>query len=666
MKANKAIAVMTSALMITGSFSGVHAANKVDQLLSSMTTTQKLAQMIVIKVTKYNNQRFTGMNNEIKSLVSTYDFGGVMLDENNLEDTKQTLTLTKSFQEAAMSANQKIPMMIAVKNQGGNESVLTQGSALPGSQAIGATHSTKTAENAGKLMAEELSAMGINANFAPNANVSGSNSSFSDDPQIVSKMASALSKGLNSGNVATCITEFPGTGSESSTKVVNKSLSQLEQTDLVPYKTLASSNVDMISLGNATYPYVDSTKIATSTSGYVYPAASFSSKIVTSLLRTSYKYTGVIASDDLSSYTSMTALMACRNAINAGCDYLVTPITIDGSGNLNRMKSLMVNLVAKVNSKDIDINKVDASVRRILQMKQTRKILNYKADDLTLDHAQKTVASKDHREREEAITAEGVTAVKNSKALPLKIKENGTILFLTPYSNEATAIDYAMKEMSGTVTKNVKYTTMIYNASTTEAALTDKIKQADAVVVVSEVTQLSRLTASQFQTSVVKKALSIAKANQKTSVAFSIALPYDLSHLSDADAIVAVYGNKGMSTFKGETTLQAYGPNIVTGVKSIFGAYKISGQLPVNVYTYSDTSYSLTSQIAYKRGTGLTINAVVKNQSTPQKSSENYTPAQQHYVDVAESKQSKILVATVLFSVVFGLVFVLVILKLSA
>ena len=666
MKGNQAIAVMTSALMLTGSFSSVHAANKVDELLSKMTTEQKLAQMVVIKVSKYNNQRFTSMNDEIKNLISTYDFGGIMLDENNLDNTKQTVELTKSIQQAAMSGNAKIPMMIAVKNQGGNETVLKEGSALPGSQAIGASQSTKTAEDAGKLMADELSAMGINANFAPNANVSGAMSSFSDDPQLVSKMAIAMSKGLNDGHVASCVTEFPGTGSASQTQVVNKSQAELEKSDFVPYKAIASKNVDMISLGNASYPNVDSTKIATSTRGYVYPQASFSSKIVTDLLRTSYKYQGVIASDDLSSYTSMTGLMACRNAINAGCDYLVTPITIDGSGNLNRMKSLMTNLVAKVNSKDIDINKVNASVRRILQMKQTRKILDYKADDLTVDHAQKIVASKDHRDREEEITSQGVTAVKNNKVLPLKNKKN--ILFLTPYSNEATAIDYAMKDLSNSVAKNVKYSTMIYNASTNEASLTQKIKQVDAVIVVSEITQLSRLSQSQFQTSVPKKALEIAKNNQKTSVAFSIGIPYDLAQLGDADAIVAVYGNKGMDHFNTPSTSQAYGPNIVVGVKSLFGAYKINGHLPVNDYSYSNTTHLLTSMIAYKRGTGLTINAVIKsrNQVDDRQKKQTYTPQQQRYVDVAEAKQSKVLAITVIFSMVFGLVFVLVILKLSA
>ena len=90
------------------------------------------------------------------------------------------------------------------------------GTALPGNMAIGATNDPKLAKEAGQIIGRELSALGLNVDFAPvlDTNNNPQNPviglrSFSSDPNRVAYLGIPMMKGIQDYNVAVAAKHFP-------------------------------------------------------------------------------------------------------------------------------------------------------------------------------------------------------------------------------------------------------------------------------------------------------------------------------------------------------------------------------------------------------------------------------------------------------------------------
>ena len=227
MKKRTIFAAALTLAMIFCAMTPVHAESRVDSLLQKMSVKQKVEQMFMPDFRRWSTDHsieqdkrpdFTTMNDEVREIIKTHNFGGVILFANNVIKTDQTLQLTKDFQAAALSGN-GIPMLMGIDQEGGIVYRLGSGSALPGNMAVGATNDPKYAEMTGEIIGRELSALGINTNFAPviDTNSNPNNPviglrSFSDDPEMVAKMGIATIKGINTYNVISTVKHFPGHG----------------------------------------------------------------------------------------------------------------------------------------------------------------------------------------------------------------------------------------------------------------------------------------------------------------------------------------------------------------------------------------------------------------------------------------------------------------------
>lgn len=60
-----------------------------------------------------------------------------------------------------------LPLLLAIDQEGGIVYRLGSGTALPGNMAVGATRDPELANQAGQIIGRELSALGLNVNFAP-------------------------------------------------------------------------------------------------------------------------------------------------------------------------------------------------------------------------------------------------------------------------------------------------------------------------------------------------------------------------------------------------------------------------------------------------------------------------------------------------------------------
>src|SRR5882757_6223431 len=148
-----------------------------------------------------------------------HHIGGVVLFRHkNMGNLAELRGLTAHLQRTAEESGQS-PLLIAADQEGGQLIAVDQTTPFPGNMALGATGSEKLAYKVGRAIGKELSAVGVNVDFAPVCDVNSNprnpvigTRSFGEDPEVVARMSAALIRGLQSSGVAATAKHFPGHG----------------------------------------------------------------------------------------------------------------------------------------------------------------------------------------------------------------------------------------------------------------------------------------------------------------------------------------------------------------------------------------------------------------------------------------------------------------------
>src|SRR5690606_15604172 len=117
--------------------------------------------------------------------------------------------LFRSIQRAATAQPHRIPATIAIDQEGGIVARLqAPATQSPGAMALAAGRRTADARALARITGRELRAVGVNQNYAPDAdvNIDPANPvigvrSFGSDPALVASMATAQIHGYRSGGV---------------------------------------------------------------------------------------------------------------------------------------------------------------------------------------------------------------------------------------------------------------------------------------------------------------------------------------------------------------------------------------------------------------------------------------------------------------------------------
>ena len=342
---------------------------KLDQekiILDNLSLEEKIAQMLII----YHPSN--EYDEKIKSIIKELKPGGFILMNNNISTYDKTLNLVTSMQN-----DSEIPMIIAIDQEGGSVQRLksisdVEVTDIPYMYYLGQTNNKDLAYSVGKIMARQLRTIGVNLTFAPvmdvytnvNNTVIGKRS-FGSDVETVYNMATSLKKGIEDNGINTCIKHFPGHGaaetdSHISLPIVNKTIKELETSDLIPF-TKSIKNTNMIMIGHIALP---NTTVDTTPS-------SISKEIITSLLKEKYNYQGLVVTDALNMKAltnNYTYKQIYIMAINAGVDLLLMPN--DPQKAIDYIKEAIIN-------KEIDENTINESVYKILKYKSNNIKNNY-------------------------------------------------------------------------------------------------------------------------------------------------------------------------------------------------------------------------------------------------------------------------------------------------
>ena len=161
---------------------------QVDRIVSSMSTTEKVGQMVMIGIQGQD------VNDDSLYMLHQYHMGGVILFDRNMVSAEQVTALTEHLQA---QADEKVPLFIGIDEEGGD--VVRGKEALtppPSQQEIGAGGEVTKAEEWAAKTAVSLKKLGINVNFAPVADVgSPDRRSYSADPDQVTKFVQAAAQG---------------------------------------------------------------------------------------------------------------------------------------------------------------------------------------------------------------------------------------------------------------------------------------------------------------------------------------------------------------------------------------------------------------------------------------------------------------------------------------
>ena len=329
---------------------------KVDQIVESMSQTEKLGQMVMIGI------QGTKVDDDSLYMLNQYHMGGVILFDRNMDSPEQVKQLTSDLQA---QSNEKVPLFIGIDEEGGDVVRMAEKLTPPPSQKeIGATGDIEQAKTWAIKTAKSLKDMGINVNFAPVADV-GSNDkrSYSTDTNTVIDFVRAATKGYQQENIIYSLKHFPGIGKgkvdshvDSSNIDVVKEVLMTE--DILPFKTIIDENEPndyFILVSHLKYPALDEE----------YPA-SLSSKIMTDLLRNELGYKGIIITDDMemgavANHNDFRSIGV--KAVKAGVDIVLV------CHEYEHQQEVYLGLLDAVNSGEISQERIDESVKRIIKVK---------------------------------------------------------------------------------------------------------------------------------------------------------------------------------------------------------------------------------------------------------------------------------------------------------
>lgn len=329
---------------------------KVDQIVASMSQTEKLGQMVMIGI------QGTKVDDDSLYMLNQYHMGGVILFDRNMESPEQVKQLTSDLQA---QSNEKVPLFIGIDEEGGDVVRMAEKLTPPPSQKeIGATGDIEQAKTWAIKTAKSLKDMGINVNFAPVADV-GSNDkrSYSTDANTVIDFVRAATKGYQQENIIYSLKHFPGIGKgkvdshiDSSSIDVAKEVLMTE--DIIPFKTIideSDPNDYFILVSHLKYLALDEE----------YPA-SLSSKIMTDLLRNELGYKGIIITDDMemgavANHNDFRSIGV--NAVKAGADIVLV------CHEYEHQQEVYLGLLDAVNNGEISQERIDESIKRIIKVK---------------------------------------------------------------------------------------------------------------------------------------------------------------------------------------------------------------------------------------------------------------------------------------------------------
>ncbi|MDQ3712506.1 MAG: glycoside hydrolase family 3 protein [Acidobacteriota bacterium] len=530
--------------------------NWVEKTLKNLTLREKIGQMIIVPLngefTNIESEKFAAMRRQIQQ----NKIGGFTLFRG---EANSIAALTNEAQRLA-----KIPLFFSADYERGLRMQLRTGTPFTTNMGVAASGDAGAAYRQGKIIAEEMRAIGANWLFAPVADINNNPDnpvinirSFGADPKKVGEFVAALSRGTRDGGCLSTLKHFPGHGdtatdSHIGLSVVPLNRARLDSVEFVPFRAGIDGGADSVMTAHLAVPQVTGDEIP----GTLNP------KITTGILRKDLKFDGIITTDSM----EMGAITknfpngaSAVMAIKAGADVVLFPSNVEKA---------IEAIEAAIKKGDMTEERINESVRRLLSAKFRLGLIENRFVDLAKVNQ---LVEKPENVREANATAEkSITLLRNAdNILPLNIEKANKSLFVVIAADDdpvegAALIPEIMRRApkAKTVRLDPRSTRDEYEK------VTEQAKQFDSIILAPFVKRAAlkgTVALPENQTKFVREMIDLKKP--VAVVAFGS--PYLIRQFPEVKTYVVTYAIEEVAQ--------------TAAARKMFGEVPFTGKLPVSV-----------------------------------------------------------------------------------
>ena len=339
----------------------------VDETLAGMTLHEKVCQMMFVTPEELTGEDgVTVAGDATRQALENYPVGGIVYFAKNLESQDQVKEMIDNSQKYS-----SIGLFVATDEEGGvvNRLMDTVGTTYIGSMYYYKDDGDETAYENASTIANDMSALGFNLDFAPVADVWSNpdntvigERAYSDDYAQAAELVGNAVKGFNDGGVMCTLKHFPGHGdtaedSHYSSAYVHRTKEEIMADEMQPFRSGIEAGAEFVMVGHLIVPDIDEVP------------ATLSYKIATGILRDELKFEGVAITDSFemeSIADNYSVDDAVVMSVKAGMDMILQP---------KDMASAVNSIEQAVADGELSEDRIDESVRRILTLKESRGLL---------------------------------------------------------------------------------------------------------------------------------------------------------------------------------------------------------------------------------------------------------------------------------------------------
>jgi len=432
----------------------------------------------------------------------------------------------------------------------------------------------------GRIIAEEMRAIGINWLYGPVSDVANNPGntmvnvrSYGENPEKVAEFVAAEVRGLKDGGVLSTAKHFPGHGdtpidSHISLPVINISRERFNEVELAPFRAAIAAGLDSLMTAHIALPQITGDNLP----------ASLSPEINGDLIRKKLNFDGIITTDSL----GMGAITknykgadGALQAIKAGADIALLP---------PNPKEAIDAIEQAILRGEIPKKQIDDSARRILRAKYRVGLSNPKNRAVGLSKVNQIVEKPENVRAANEIAEKSITLFrKENEILPLSAERARKAMFIIAAGDDDPDQGNVFKAAIEQRVKNARVVKVDRRATKREyEELLDEARRAEIVVVAPFVKRAALKGTVELPDEEAEFVRDLIDANRKVAI-IAFGSPYQLKQFPKARVYAAAWAVEDAAQ--------------TAAARAIFGETAIQGRSPVSLPGF------------FKIGDGLRINA---------------------------------------------------------
>jgi len=526
----------------------------VEKILKSLTLRERVGQMIVVgqlgDYKNINGEKFA----ETKKQILENKVGGFVFYRG---DALELAALTNEMQKIA-----KVPLLMAADFERGLPMQIRSGTSFTHNMGIAAAGNPADAYRKGRIIAEEMRAVGINWLYGPVSDVANNPAnamvnvrSYGENEKRTSEFVAAEVRGLKDGGVLSTAKHFPGHGdtpidSHIFLPVIGVRRDRFEAVELAPFRAAIAAGLDALMTAHIALPEITGDNVP----------ASLSPQINRDLIRKELKFDGIITTDSLGMgaiIKNYTGVDGAVRAIKAGADVALLPP--DPKGTIDAIE-------AAVNLGEIPKEQIDASVRRLLRAKYRAGLSKTKSVDL--GKVNQIIEKPENVRFANELAERSITLFRNEKnLLPLDVNGAQNAVFIIAAGDDDAEQGTVFKTAIEQRVKNAKVFRI--ERCTTEKEydqIFDEAKKAGTIIIAPFVKRAAlkgTIALPKIEADFIKKLID----KNKSIAVVAFGSPYQLQQFPQAPVYMAAWAVEDVAQ--------------TAAARALFGETAITGRSPV-------------------------------------------------------------------------------------